>query len=1001
MDDNSSISRLVPMESMLFRSLREKAIEELQKKAGLTWSDHNIHDPGITLLESFCYVITELGNLLNFSFGDLIATAKGIADAVINYPTAAINLPVSAVTILDYRKILLDLPEIRNAYFEITNESKIPVYYDPNPGPGLSPKLTYVQNSDVYPIQWGGLYSIQLEMEDDNLNANFLNDTIVVPVGVINKNVDIIISFKYWDEVTDEWFRSTNITSITLENTIVALDDTQYEDYYSEWTINFSDGSVVTNFPVWVKLVVPLAPGDPMIPNLLISLQSELSSTAAGSPFIKYKTNLMAVQVNVDKAKDTYLLNRNLGEDISYFTAVRLQEIAMNASVEISSAADPVEIYALIIFAIESFFSPAPSFKSLQDLLDASDFKVENVFLGPLLNSGFLSEDDLNTLSRGNVIYVSDLVHLIMDINDIVTVRDISLNTFFNNFQAIVDERNCLKIKSGYKPKLGITRSNLVLTRQGIPVAIDMSQVDARLAVLRANALALPGPGIKDLEVPFGNLPEIGDYRSVQFELPGIYGTGAAGIPVSSPPERIAQLKQLQGYLFLFDQIIANTYAQLANIGDYFAVHQQLSKSYYYKLLYNVPGAEDLIGYLGAPGTWNDFISLPENEYTKLLDEAGEPGDTYFKRRDALLDYLLARTAENRKDYAALLSALPGNFSKDIILHHKENFLERYPLLSQSRAQAYDYLLNTGGVPDVWDSGNIGGYAKMLCAKLGFSFCRKHTIFHLISENFEFFSIFIPIVSRRYKLKDNGGNDLMVCENHFADDTAATESLKVFLDVGRYRENYEIIALPGGTFTFKITLAPVDMIYNGLIVLNSLADAENAIRLVINIIGEKYSLEGLHIVEHILLRPRIKGATEADSDKLFKLLKAEETLLTDPYSHVVTVILPSGMERNFSVVNDVAVPSITGNRMRDPAYRLFAQQTILREAPAHLLVNIFFLDIDTDPGGALIVDRPSMQNFERTCKAWSEALADAAATPLVKRTTQQQFVTVIENIYGA
>lgn len=987
------ISNVVPRESLLFRSLREKGIEELQKKAAQTWNDHNVHDPGITLLEALCYVITEPANQLNFSIEDLIATTQGIADRNTNYPSAATNLPCKAVTITDFRKIIFDLPEIRNAYFDITNESKIAVFFDSS-----LKNLTYDAGPDTSPLLWGGLYSIQLEMEDDDLNANSLATTLVVPFGMGTKNVDIIISFKYWDEVSAPWFAANNITAITLEDTIVALDNTQYEDYYSEWTINFSDGSVVTDFPVWVKLVIPLAPFDPIIPNLLIALQAALSSILPGSPFVKFKTNLLAVQVIVNKAHSVFNANRNLGEDLSFFTAMRLQEIAMDAYVEILPTADPVEIFAEIIFAIETFFSPRPSFQSLEKLLSKKDFKVEDVFLGPLLDSGFLLEKNLSTLTKGNTIYVSDLVHLILDVKDTVTVRDISLSTYFNNFQAIIDERNCLKIKKGFKPKLSIPRTQLVLTRKGIPVAVDQALVNARLAILRANAAAGAGPGAKDLDIPFGELPGTGYYRSVQYELPVIYGTGSAGIPLSSPPERLAQLKQLQGYLFLFDQILANTFSQLENVGDLFAVRQQQSKTYYQQTLYNVPGAEDLIGHLSGPDTWENFISAPRNDYTKLLDEAGEPGDTFFQRRNTMLDYLLARTAENRQDYAAILSYSPGNFVKEIILHDKEKFLEKYPELSKARAQAYNYKLTSGGgIPDVWNTENTGGYVKMVCAKLGFISAMERTLFHPLSENFDFFD---PPGARKYKLKDNGGNELVVSQNTFLDDVAATEAIKVFLQIGRYRENYEITQ-SGGIFSFKLTSGLVDLKYSGLAILANKAAAENVIQSIITIIGEKYSLEGIHVVEHILLRPRLLGATPATSDKLFELLKAEDTTLNDPYSHVVTVALPSGKEHDFSVVIPLVVPSVAGYRLRDPEYLLFLQQTILREAPAHLLVNIFFLDIDTDPFEALFDDRPSLQNFERKLKTWREAVANAAATDAAKIDAQRKLVTVIEKIYGS
>ena len=985
-----SISALVPRESMLFRSLREKGIDEISRSASQTWTDHNVHDFGITCLEAFCFIITEAGNQLNFAFRDLIATPKGIADANINYPSAATNLPSKAITITDFRKIILDLPEIRNAYFETTRESKVPVFYDE------FKNLTYDSSIAVAPVLWGGLYSIQLEMEDDDLNSITFDETVVVTLGLATKNVDVVFSFKYWDEVTGEWFQANTITSIVLEDTIIELDNTQYEDYYSEWTVNFSDGTTVTDFAVWVKLVEPMDNTDPFHPNVPAALQAALSSIAAGSPFSKYKANLVTIKQIIDKAHVVFNANRNLGEDLSFFTAIRLQEIAMDATVEIVPTADPVEVYAQIIFAIETFFSPRPHFKSLSELLADDDFKVENVFLGPMLDSGFLSEESLNTLSRGDTIYVSDLVHLILDISDTATVRDISLSTFFNNLQAIVKERNCLKVKKGYKPKLDLVRTKLVLSRNGVPVVIDQTLVDVRLTVLRANAAAAPSPGAKDLNVPFGDLPPFGEYRSVQYELPAIYGTGSAGISLSSRPERYAQLKQLQGYLFLFDQLLANTFAQLSNVGDLFAVHQARAKTYYSQTLYNVPGAEDLLGHLSGADPWEAFIAAAKNLYTQLLDDAGEPGDTFFQRRNIILDYLLARTAENRQDYSAILSTVPGNFSKQIILHEKENFLEKYPALSMARAQAYNYKLNSGGLPDVWDSENVGGYVKMVCAKLGFISAKERTLFHNITENFQFFN---PPGTRKYKMVDNGGVDLMVGDDTYVNDAAATEAIKVFLQIGRYRENYEIIELSPGNFTFKIVFGIVKMAYSGA-ALATEAAAENVIKLIITIIGEKYTLEGIHVVEHILLRPRLKNPL--DSDKLFSPLTAEETLLTEPYSHVVTAILPSGMERDFSiVVNPTTTPSVTGHRMRDPAFRLLAQQVILREAPAHLLVNIFFLDFDTDPLEALVDDRPSLQNFERKLKTWREAVANPASTDAVKISAQQKLVTVIEKIYSA
>jgi hypothetical protein len=38
--------------SMNFERLRDEAIENVQKYSGAEWTDYNLHDPGITILEA-------------------------------------------------------------------------------------------------------------------------------------------------------------------------------------------------------------------------------------------------------------------------------------------------------------------------------------------------------------------------------------------------------------------------------------------------------------------------------------------------------------------------------------------------------------------------------------------------------------------------------------------------------------------------------------------------------------------------------------------------------------------------------------------------------------------------------------------------------------------------------------------------------------------------------------------------------------------------------------
>ena len=42
-----------------FEPLRELALQYAQAASGTLWTDYNLHDPGVTLLEALCYTLTE------------------------------------------------------------------------------------------------------------------------------------------------------------------------------------------------------------------------------------------------------------------------------------------------------------------------------------------------------------------------------------------------------------------------------------------------------------------------------------------------------------------------------------------------------------------------------------------------------------------------------------------------------------------------------------------------------------------------------------------------------------------------------------------------------------------------------------------------------------------------------------------------------------------------------------------------------------------------------
>lgn len=104
--------------SMDFDFLRRSGIELIQQLAGESWTDFNLHDPGVTILEQLCYAITELAYRTDFPIKDLLADQNGDID----YPANAFFLKeeiltCNPVTINDYRKVIIDEVEsVKNVW---------------------------------------------------------------------------------------------------------------------------------------------------------------------------------------------------------------------------------------------------------------------------------------------------------------------------------------------------------------------------------------------------------------------------------------------------------------------------------------------------------------------------------------------------------------------------------------------------------------------------------------------------------------------------------------------------------------------------------------------------------------------------------------------------------------------------------------------------------------------------------------------------------------------
>ena len=101
-----------------FDFLREQGIKYIEALGSKLWTDYNSHDPGITMLEVVSYAITDLGSRIALPMNTILAEKDNPDYLKEQFLTAERALPIKPVTPLDYRKLFIDLPGIKNAWIK-------------------------------------------------------------------------------------------------------------------------------------------------------------------------------------------------------------------------------------------------------------------------------------------------------------------------------------------------------------------------------------------------------------------------------------------------------------------------------------------------------------------------------------------------------------------------------------------------------------------------------------------------------------------------------------------------------------------------------------------------------------------------------------------------------------------------------------------------------------------------------------------------------------------
>jgi hypothetical protein len=234
-----TISRTAETEPALDqRQLYAIGLDHVRRLSRRLWTDHNIHDPGITTLELLCYALTDLGYRAQFPVEDLLAGKTDNAAAMAGqFFTPRQILPNRALTRNDYRKLLIDLKDVKNAWLAPATER---YYADTIKGVLLrsDPGVPGIREIDLK-----GLYQVLVEFDESVTTDARRAEIKAAALTLLQANRNLCEDFVGIDEVQDQYY--TLCAELELEPAadqaqVAARVQFDVEQYLTPQVLNYS-----------------------------------------------------------------------------------------------------------------------------------------------------------------------------------------------------------------------------------------------------------------------------------------------------------------------------------------------------------------------------------------------------------------------------------------------------------------------------------------------------------------------------------------------------------------------------------------------------------------------------------------------------------------------------------------------------------------------------------------------------------------------------------------
>ncbi len=976
-----------------FETLRKEGIHRIQDLCGEVWTDYNLHDPGVTILEQLCYGLTDLSYRSGFAIQDYLTDETNSIDFQQQalFPPEEI-FPSSAVTGVDYQKILYDaIPEIDYVWLEPSAAEGKPAAgglytvfvklddelmqnhaREQNQNGNLdeqSGKLEQIHTvSECIRVSLDRL-GAELDEQYENLRsgrgigvdadpAAQAGEQSVDQIGGLLRQLDATLTSldSIWCQIDSIW--SVIMDSPSSSGLSAGLNEVlcQLAAALNSMLENVppalesgTDNEIAHDRALPDNLIVPLSRFESALRELDAKLQETgngLVSNIGAPDQVGAKWNESAI---IQKVWSVFAAHRNLCEDIDHVEIIHTIPYFLAGEVEIQPAHNRAKIYAEIFLKCAHYISSNIQVDRYESILSQTG-NYEQIFTGPLTQHGFIS--DRCFAEGSDVISVVDLITMVSRIDGVIKVHDLYL----------IDRDNKRHTSISYDssrhafPGLNFPRSakpqqilRLVLphdvsrkdhdgqmpgfklneSRQD-EALLEEAHLELRKLVFEYHAFRNNRPSFAHLiPLPKGERRVAAEYYSIQNHFPAAYGINRYGIPHSKPPEVKAKAKQLKAYLFPFEQLMADYLQHVQEMPRLFSLDTGLKQSYFSQALDSG----------NIPGIEPLYVKDARYSQTVLTDIL-RYYDNFGDRRGRVLDTLLAMYGEQYPQ--ASLQQFDCYRRSDRsrwMIENKINFLKCIKDITRDRGRGFNYLKPALRVHNEDNEENLAGAHQRISILLGLTqFDRISLIADVLTQRG---SRLIPdrIVARSMQFlpAEQEANAIPVVfdAEKFVDGVLPAKLPSFCYTVfqqGIELKNYRLVS--AGNETVVCLKSGQSARLWPLSRKHNRDEAERYAHAFCSAITQlNIACESFHLIEHVLLRPRGKDS--------FAAIPAGEVF----FDSRVSVIFPSWTAR-FS----------------NAAFRRFAEEAVTKNLPAHIVAGFYWLDF------------VYLQDFEQRYRHWLSCL---------------------------